>query len=183
MLSPTYHNLNEANYLTLNVIRSLHKISAPFLRKRSNHVSHIKEIHMNILVFWDIMSYCVVHNYIESHPKIFDIFQHHCDNPKSHTIIYIPPLTKAAKQRYVLIIILCIQQMHTLYYVEHFTGLPTCFDPEGSSSGHLIHWTSLCCYTRWFKYDRDKLWLVYTQIVPVIFEPPCIYYTYKTLYV
>jgi hypothetical protein len=27
---------------------------------------------------------------------------------------------------------------------------------------------------RWFKYDRDKLWLVYTQIVPVIFEPPCI---------
>jgi hypothetical protein len=29
-------------------------------------------------------------------------------------------------------------------------------------------------YTRWFKYDRDKLWLVYTQIVLVIFEPPCI---------
>jgi hypothetical protein len=29
--------------------------------------------------------------------------------------------------------------------------------------------------TRWFKYDRDKLWLVYTQIVPVIFEPPCIF--------
>ena len=29
-------------------------------------------------------------------------------------------------------------------------------------------------YTRWIKYDRDKLWLVYTQIVPVIFEPPCI---------
>jgi hypothetical protein len=28
--------------------------------------------------------------------------------------------------------------------------------------------------TRRFKYDRDKLWLVYTQIVPVIFEPPCI---------
>jgi hypothetical protein len=40
--------------------------------------------------------------------------------------------------------------------------------------------TILCDYddddddnTRWFKYDRDKLWLVYTQIVPVIFEPPC----------
>jgi hypothetical protein len=31
--------------------------------------------------------------------------------------------------------------------------------------------------TRWFKYDRDKLWLVYTQIVPVIFEPPCSYHT------
>ena len=27
--------------------------------------------------------------------------------------------------------------------------------------------------TRWFKYDRDKLWLVYTKSVPVIFEPPC----------
>jgi hypothetical protein len=27
--------------------------------------------------------------------------------------------------------------------------------------------------TRWFKYDRDKLWLVDTQIVPVIFETPC----------
>jgi hypothetical protein len=31
----------------------------------------------------------------------------------------------------------------------------------------------LCISTRWFKYDRDKLWLVYTQIVLVIFEPPC----------
>jgi len=29
-------------------------------------------------------------------------------------------------------------------------------------------------YTRWFKYDRDCNRLVYTQIVPVIFEPPCI---------
>ena len=29
-------------------------------------------------------------------------------------------------------------------------------------------------YTRWFKYAWDKLWLVYTQSVPVIFEPPCI---------
>ena len=32
------------------------------------------------------------------------------------------------------------------------------------------------CYvicTRWFKYDRDKLRVVYTQIVPVISEPPC----------
>ena len=27
-----------------------------------------------------------------------------------------------------------------------FTGLPTCFDPEGSSSGQLIQWTSVCCY-------------------------------------
>ena len=37
------------------------------------------------------------------------------------------------------IMILSIQQMHTLYCVKHFTGLPTCFDPVGSSSGHLIH--------------------------------------------
>ena len=27
--------------------------------------------------------------------------------------------------------------------------------------------------TRWFKYDRDCNRLVYTQIVPVIFELPC----------
>jgi LSD1 subclass zinc finger protein len=33
----------------------------------------------------------------------------------------------------------------------------------------------LFSYTRWLKYDRDKLWLVYTQSVPVIFEPPCIF--------
>ena len=41
---------------------------------------------------------------------------------------------------------------------------------KGISRWHtVIDW-----YTRWFKYDRDKLWLVYTQKVPVIFEPPCI---------
>jgi hypothetical protein len=33
--------------------------------------------------------------------------------------------------------------------------------------------TGFSASTRWFKYDRDKLWLVYTQSVPVIFEPPC----------
>ena len=31
-------------------------------------------------------------------------------------------------------------------------------------------------FTRWFKYDRDKLWLGYTQIVPVLFEPPCTFW-------
>ena len=35
--------------------------------------------------------------------------------------------------------------------------------------------TVTCYDIRWFKYDRDKLWLVYTQSFPVIFEPPCIY--------
>ena len=34
---------------------------------------------------------------------------------------------------------------------------------------------SLLHHTRWFRYDRDKLWLVYTQSVPVTFEPPCTY--------
>jgi hypothetical protein len=34
------------------------------------------------------------------------------------------------------------------------------------------HWLVV---TGWFKYDRDKLWLVYTQSVPVVFEPPCTY--------
>ena len=40
------------------------------------------------------------------------------------------------------------------------------------------HCINLC--TRWFKYDRDKLWLVYTQSVPVIFEPPCIRFAFET---
>ena len=39
-------------------------------------------------------------------------------------------------------------------------------------------------YTRWFKYDRDCNRLVYTQIVPVIFEPPCTYIrTYMRTYI
>jgi hypothetical protein len=36
------------------------------------------------------------------------------------------------------------------------------------------HFIKIRFNTRWFKYDRDKLSLVYSQIVPVIFEPPCI---------
>ena len=35
--------------------------------------------------------------------------------------------------------------------------------------------TSLCRYTRWFKYDQDCLHLFTHKSVPVIFEPPCIY--------
>jgi hypothetical protein len=34
--------------------------------------------------------------------------------------------------------------------------------------------------TRWFKHDWDKLWLVYTQIIPVIFELPCILRSYAS---
>jgi hypothetical protein len=41
----------------------------------------------------------------------------------------------------------------------------------GSESLHRLSYSGL--YTRWFKNNQDKLWLVYTQIVPVIFEPPC----------
>jgi len=29
------------------------------------------------------------------------------------------------------------------------------------------------CFARWFKYDRDWCRQIYTQVVPVIFEPPC----------
>jgi hypothetical protein len=43
------------------------------------------------------------------------------------------------------------------------------------------HFSALLSYTRWFKYDRDKRWLVYTQIVPVIFEPPCIFTHHQTI--
>ena len=30
-------------------------------------------------------------------------------------------------------------------------------------------------YTRWFKYDRDRLCVNKSQFVPVMFEPPCIF--------
>ena len=47
---------------------------------------------------------------------------------------------------------------------------------EGPAHRRNLYLTTLNTHkkhTRWFKYDRDKLWLVYTQIVLVIFEPPC----------
>jgi len=34
-----------------------------------------------------------------------------------------------------------------------------------------------CSNTRWFKYDRDCLHLFTHKLVPVIFEPPCTYWT------
>jgi hypothetical protein len=51
--------------------------------------------------------------------------------------------------------------MHTLYFVGHFIGFPTCFDPYGSSSGHLIHWTSLGCYIYYIIHisSCNGLWL------------------------
>jgi hypothetical protein len=48
---------------------------------------------------------------------------------------------------------------------------------SGSLTAIILHVLISCKMTwdtRWFKYDRDKLLLFYTQIVPVIFEPPCI---------
>ena len=45
-----------------------------------------------------------------------------------------------------------------------------------SNYHYHINLTTNLTYTRWFKYDRDKFLLVYTQIVPVIFEPPCSYF-------
>jgi len=57
---------------------------------------HKTVTYMNILVFWDITSHWPVHTYMGSKPRRFDICQHYCDNLKSQTIIYIPPLTKTA---------------------------------------------------------------------------------------
>ena len=47
---------------------------------------------------------------------------------------------------------------------------------NGEQTGVLI-----ATYTRWFKYDRDKLWLVYTKIVPVVFEPPFKFFAYGSV--
>ena len=44
-----------------------------------------------------------------------------------------------------------------------------------SLHSHCCSYMFILFNTRWFKYDRDKVWLVYTKSVPVIFEPPCIY--------
>ena len=57
-----------------------------------------------------------------------------------------------------------IDVLHTYILERTATGLS-----KQQFSGFLF-----CVITRWFKYDREKLWLVYTQSVPVIFEPPCI---------
>jgi hypothetical protein len=58
-----------------------------------------------------------------------------------------------------------------------FEFLETVFRNLDMKSGaHKVFSCTLAVlYKRWFKYDQDKLWLVYIQIVPVIFQPPCIY--------
>jgi hypothetical protein len=54
-------------------------------------------------------------------------------------------------------------------------NLPIVSTNINSSRNYIKVWslTAFEYYTKWFKYDRDKLWLLYTQIVLVIFEPPC----------
>jgi hypothetical protein len=61
-----------------------------------------------------------------------------------------------------------------LYDIQHncITGVSNRRPPATYLNFIYTH-THTHTHTRWFKYDRDKLWLVYTQIVPVIFEPPC----------
>jgi hypothetical protein len=54
----------------------------------------------------------------------------------------------------------------------------------------LVMWRGISIKQTWryfshsglvIQYDRDKLWLVYTQSVPVIFEPPCTYLAWQRL--
>jgi hypothetical protein len=66
----------------------------------------------------------------------------------------------------------------TLYCVKSATLHVSAF-PRPSSGVPFYNIENISLHnvartTRWFKYDPDKLWLVYTQSVPVIFEPPCI---------
>ena len=53
-------------------------------------------------------------------------------------------------------------------YIFHPGQFPVTVIAKALGVSHYIFYV-----TRWFKYDRDKLRLVYTQLVPVIFEPPC----------
>jgi hypothetical protein len=64
-----------------------------------------------------------------------------------------------------------LQALHWLHH-PYMLKLNTHVEPHNLSSSEMAK--AHC--TRWFKYDREKLWLVYTQSVPVIFEPPCIWW-------
>jgi hypothetical protein len=80
-----------------------------------------------------------------------------------------------------------LMRIHHVQGGSNMTGTNCHLFTHKSSRSYLNHLEILLCivflvaicpvpsevYRRWFKYDRDKLWLVYTQIVPVIFEPPC----------
>jgi hypothetical protein len=62
----------------------------------------------------------------------------------------------------------CFTICFVLCFNTNFFASPLCSLRFSYISCHRI--AKVC--TRWFNYDRDKLWLVYTRIVPVIFEPP-----------
>jgi hypothetical protein len=66
---------------------------------------------------------------------------------------------------------LLLQQHWNVFLSTHYIDeiQPRLSKPATVTSVNCIDYR----FTRWFKYYRDKLWLVYTQIVPVIFEPPC----------
>ena len=67
------------------------------------------------------------------------------------------------------------RHIFTPYYCNHNFNIILPFNPVPPECILLmIFHNHGCICTMWFKYDRDKLWLVYTQSVPVIFEPPCI---------
>jgi hypothetical protein len=62
------------------------------------------------------------------------------------------------------------------YFLGHFIGLLTCFDPYGSSSEHLIHWTLLGCYIYYIIHisSFNGLWL--SQIKSVLCVQSVCYY-------
>jgi hypothetical protein len=63
--------------------------------------------------------------------------------------------------------IVCCYNVGDIGLQNLFTSCSNVVNIFGTLSSHIF------IYTRWFKYDRDKLSLVYTQIVPIILEPPC----------
>jgi hypothetical protein len=66
------------------------------------------------------------------------------------------------------------------YKISFVTNYARLSQMNYNEQWHKFVWN--CVHKTWFKYDRDKLWLVYTQIVPVIFKPPCSlkYWVFKT---
>ena len=65
----------------------------------------------------------------------------------------------------------CVFNLLLFQYNNSYVNGPQCYVMRALL--HLYIDNLISQSTRWFEYDRDKLWLVYTQIVPVIFEPPC----------